>query len=103
MTLHWEKGRDRERGVQYENYVIASRALIHYNVRILMRDERRKEERSKRSNKNKAEQHSTPKAVTFPKKNELPQVGSTRTHDTLFSRQSALPLRQFTGPKSHIS
>ena len=41
-----------------------------------MRDERRKEGRKKqaRSNKqtnNKAKQHSTPKAVTFPKKNEL--------------------------------
>ena len=32
---------------------------------------RRKEERST----NKAKQHSTPKAVTFPKKNELPRVG----------------------------
>ena len=27
-----------------------------------------------RSNNNKAKQHSTPKAVTFPKKTELPQV-----------------------------
>ena len=37
-----------------------------------MRDERRKEERSKQGQtKNKAKQHSTPKAVTFPKKNEL--------------------------------
>ena len=37
---------------------------------------RRKEERSKQGQtNNKAEQHSTPKAVTFPKKNELPQVG----------------------------
>ena len=35
-----------------------------------MRDERRKEELKKqaRSNKHKAKQHSTPKAVTFPKK-----------------------------------
>ena len=37
---------------------------------------RRKEERSKQGQtNNKARQHSTPKAVTFPKKNELPQVG----------------------------
>ena len=37
-----------------------------------MRDERRKEERSKQGQtNNKAKQHSTPKAVTFPKKNEL--------------------------------
>ena len=39
-----------------------------------MRDE--KEERSKQGQtNNKAKQHSTPKAVTFPKKNELPRVG----------------------------
>ena len=38
-----------------------------------MRDE--KEERSKQGQTNKAKQHSTPKAVTFPKKNELPRVG----------------------------
>ena len=36
---------------------------------------RRKEERSKQGQtNNKAKQHSTPKAVTFPKKNELPHV-----------------------------
>ena len=35
---------------------------------------RRKEERSKQGQTNKAKQHSTPKAVTFPKKNELPRV-----------------------------
>ena len=35
---------------------------------------RRKEERSKQGTI-KAKQHSTPKAVTFPKKNELPRVG----------------------------
>ena len=40
-----------------------------------MRDGR-KEERSKQGQtNNKAKQHSTPKAVTFPKKNELPRVG----------------------------
>ena len=37
---------------------------------------RRKEERSKQGQtNNKAKQHSTPKAVTFSKKNELPRVG----------------------------
>ena len=41
-----------------------------------MRDERRKEERSNQGQtNNKAKQHSTTKAVTFPKKNELPRVG----------------------------
>ena len=34
--------------------------IIHKTVHVLMRDERRKEERS-----NKAKQHSTPKAVTY--------------------------------------
>ena len=43
---------------------------------MLMRDGRRKEERSKQGQtNNKAKQHSTPKAVTFSKKNELPRVG----------------------------
>ena len=42
-------------------------------IHVLMRDERRKEERSKLGQtNNKAKQHSTPKAVAFP---ELPQVG----------------------------
>ena len=46
-----------------------------------MRDE--KEERSKQGQTNKAKQHSTPKAVTFPRKNELPQVGLNLTsHST---------------------
>ena len=37
---------------------------------------RRKEERSQQGQtNNKAKQHSTPKAVTFPDKTELPQVG----------------------------
>ena len=44
-----------------------------------MRDEkegRKKQERSKQGHtNNKAKQHSTPKAVIFPKKNELPRVG----------------------------
>ena len=41
---------------------------------MLMRDE--KEERSKQGQtNNKAKQHSTPKAVTFRNKNELPRVG----------------------------
>ena len=35
-----------------------------------MRDE--KEERKKQDQTNKAKQHSTPKAGTFPRKNELP-------------------------------
>ena len=37
---------------------------------------------------NKAKQHSTPKAVTFPKKNELPQVGLEPT--TLYTLDRVL-------------
>ena len=41
-----------------------------------MRDEKEERKKQARSNKqNKAKQHRTPKAVTFPKKNELPRVG----------------------------
>ena len=37
---------------------------------------RRKEERIKQGQtNNKAKQHSTPKAIVFPKNNELPRVG----------------------------
>ena len=44
---------------------------VHVNERC-----RRKEERSKQGHtNNKAEQHNTPKAVTFLKKNELLRVG----------------------------
>ena len=46
---------------------------------------RRKEERSNQGQtNNKAKQHSTPKVVTFPKKNELPRVGLEPT--TLYTR-----------------
>ena len=49
---------------------------------------RRKEERSKQGQtNNKAKQHSTPKAVTFPKKNELPRVGLEPT--TLYTLDRA--------------
>ena len=45
--------------------------IVHVNERC-----RRKEERSKHwYTNNKAKQHNTPKAVTFPKKNELRWVG----------------------------
>ena len=52
---------------------------------MLMRDE----ERSKQGQtNNKAKLHSTPKVVTFPKKNELPQVGLE--HTTLYTLDRAL-------------
>ena len=58
-------------------------------IHVLMRDERRKKERSKQDQtNNKAKQHSTPKAVTFPKENELFQVGLEPT--TLYTLDRAL-------------
>ena len=68
---------------------VYSMQCIHVHICILMRDERRKEERSKQDQtNNKAKQHSTPKAVAFLKKNELPQVGLEPT--TLYTLDRAL-------------
>ena len=59
----------------------------NHEVHVLMRDE--KKERSKQGQtNNKAKQHSTPKAVTFPKKNELSRVGLEPT--TLYTLDRAL-------------
>ena len=62
----------------------------HYfpSIYFLMRDE--KEGRS-----NKAKQHSTPKAVTFPKKNELPWVELETT--TLYTLDRALYQLSYQG------
>ena len=50
---------------------------------------RNKEGRSKQGQtNNKAKQHSTPKVVTFPQKNELPRVGLEPT--TLYTLDRAL-------------
>ena len=64
--------------------------ILTLHMYMLIRDaEERKEERSKQGQiNNKAKQHSTPKAVTFPKKNELPQVGLEPT--TLYTLDRAL-------------
>ena len=43
-------------------------------IQVHVREMRRKKEASM-VKQNKAKQHSTPKTVTFPKKNELPRVG----------------------------
>ena len=51
-------------------------------------NERRKKEASKVKQTNKAKQHSTSKAVTFPRKNELPLVGLEPT--TLYTLDRAL-------------
>ena len=50
---------------------------------VLMRDEKEGRRKQARSNK---QQHSTPKAVTFLKKNELPRVGLKPTTRTCTSR-----------------
>ena len=63
------------------------------------RYEGRKEGRSKQGQtNNKARQHSTPKAVTFPKKNELPRVGLEPT--TLYTLDRALYQLSYQGSTS---
>ena len=48
------------------------------HVHVLMKEGRSKQGQT--NNNFKAKQHSRPKAVTFPKANEL--LGGTQTHDT---------------------
>ena len=50
-------------------------------IHVSMRDEKEERKKQARSNKqtNKAKQHSTPKAVIFLRKNELPRVGFEST------------------------
>ena len=50
------------------------RARSVYSVHDLMRDKKKEASKVKQATR-QIKQHSTPKAVTFPKKNELPQVG----------------------------
>ena len=60
-------------------------------MHVLMRDEKERRKKQARSNKqtnNKAKQHSTPQAVTFHKKNELPRVGLDPT--TLYTLDRTL-------------
>ena len=57
-------------------------------VHVLMRDEKEEKRKKQGQTNNKANQHSTPKAVTFPKKNELPRVGLEPT--TLYTLDRAL-------------
>ena len=47
------------------------------------KEERKKERNEQGQTNNKAKQHSTPKAVTFPKKNELPRVGHISCYSQL--------------------
>ena len=85
--------------------------LLHaytYTCMFLMRDEKEGRKKQARSNKQKkAKKHSTPKAVTFPKKNELPRVGLEpttlytldRVDRVLYHR--ATKAAQLVGPKSN--
>ena len=59
-----------------------------------------KEGRKKQTNNN-AKQHSTPKAVTFPKKNELPRVGLKPT--TLYTLDRALYMYMYVHRAYNIS
>ena len=67
----WDK-RKQDNGKEHNKMNLA--APDAYYIHVLMRDE--KEGRKKQGlTNNTAKQHSTPKAVTFPKKNDLPRVG----------------------------
>ena len=63
-----------------------------------MQKEGRKKEASK-GHTNKAKQHSTPKVVTFPKKNELPRMGLEPT--ALYTLDRALYRRLGPNLTSH--
>ena len=67
---------------------IEQHSTVYIYVHVLMRDEKeeRKKERKKQARSNN--QHSTSKAVTFPKKNELSRVGLEPT--TLYTLDRAL-------------
>ena len=62
------------------SFVFFMCVCVHSGIYMFFKkDERRKEERSKQgqTNNKAKKQHSTPKAVTFPKKNELFASGGT--------------------------
>ena len=63
-----------------------SSLYMYIHIHVFKCEMRRKNERSKQTNK--AKQHSTPKAVTFTKKNELLRVGLEPT--TLYTLDRAL-------------
>ena len=62
--------------------------LCRDTIQVLMRDEKKEEKNKQGHTNSKAKQHSTPKAVTFLNKNELPQVGLEPT--TLYTLDRAL-------------
>ena len=66
---------------------LRSVASLYIRMYVLMRDEKEGRKKQGQTN-NKAKQHSAPKAVTFPKKNELPRVRLEPT--TLYTVDRAL-------------
>ena len=64
---------------------------------------KRKEERSEQGKTNNKKLHSTPKVVTFPKKNELPRVGlELMTLHTLDGALYQLSYHGYTRTRTHI-
>ena len=98
-----EGERERKSGSVREGERVRSMQLqctctYTYNLMYMFLNERwegRKKEASKVKQTNKAKQHSTPKAVTFPRKNELPQVGLEPT--TLYTLDRALYQLSYRG------
>ena len=64
-------GREREREMEWQF------VRVYFDKYMSMRDVKEGRKKQARSYKQKPKQHSTPKAATFPKKNELPQVHVT--------------------------
>ena len=60
-----------------------------------MRDEKEERKKQARSNKQQGKATSTPKAVTFPRNNELPRVGFEPT--TLYTLDRALYQLSYQG------
>ena len=73
----------------------ASLINIYMYVHVLMSNEKEGRKKQARSNKQQGKQHSTPKAVAFPKKNELPRVGLKTT--TLYTLERALYQLSYQG------
>ena len=80
--------------IVYSYVVQVPMYLLHMHV-FNERCEGRKKEASKVKQTNKTKQHSTHKAVTFPRKNELPRVGLEPT--TLYTLDRVLYQLSYQG------
>ena len=72
------------------------RALV-FNVNICVREMKKEGRKKQGQTNNKAKQHSTPKAVTFPEKNELRRVG-LESMSALPAESGPLPCSGFQCP-----